>query len=92
MNVQDTETKATQFVSTVAKNVVKGSHIVKQNKYYKKTNKMYKIYVCVEFDGTAEEMAEAALKELKQKVSDEDRIKIEFRQEEFEKKIEEKLK
>lgn len=92
MNVRDTETKVSGLVSAVSNNVVKGSNLVKQNKYYNKANKLYKIYVCVEFDGTAEEMTKAALEQIKQKVSDEDRKTIEARQQEFEKKIREKLK
>ncbi len=90
-NVTDTETKATVFVSSISKNVLNGSAVVKQNKYFNKKNKLYKVYACVEYGGTVSEMVDQAVKQLKQKVSDEDRVKIEYRQEEFEKKIEQRM-
>ncbi len=69
-NVYDTETKATNFVSSISKNIISGASIVKKNRYYKSQNKLYRVFVCVEYNGDASQMAKKSVEELKQKVSD----------------------
>lgn len=65
-----------QEVKTICQQVLKGTNIIETDKFFKKANKMYTVYVCVEFSGNAEDMAEDVVKELKSRVSEKDKARI----------------
>ena len=92
MNIADEGSKATTLVKSISENVIKNTTVVKKNKFFKKKNRRYTIYVCLEYNGSVAEMAEEATKSLKQKVSGNDRAKLEREMKDFEAEIEKQLK
>lgn len=92
MNIADEGSKATTLVKSISENVIKNTTVVKKNKFFKKKNRRYTIYVCLEYNGSVAEMAEEAAKSLKQKVSGDDRAKLEREMKDFEAEIEKQLK
>lgn len=92
MNIADEGSKATTLVKSISENVIKNTTVVKKNKFFKKKNRRYTIYVCLEYNGSVAEMAEEATKSLKQKVSGDDRAKLEREMKDFEAEIEKQLK
>ena len=53
---------------------------------------MYTIFVCLEYNGDVEKLAKQVTNTLKNSISDEDRLKIEYNLEQFELKIKNNLK
>lgn len=83
--------RSNNLVKTISQNVLKGTPVVKTDKFYKKKNRMYTVFVCVEYSGGVEEMAEEAVKELKNRISDKDRARIDSELDKWQKEIENEL-
>lgn len=82
------------FVTQIAEGVTKNLMVINTDTY-QQSDGQYLCYVCVEYNGNIASMADAiasdAKKRVGQQVSDEERAKMEVRQEEFRKAVEEKL-
>lgn len=76
---------------TISQNVLKGTPIVKEDKFYKKQNRMYTVFVCVEYNGSVEDLAEATVKELRNRIPDKDRSRIDSELDKWQKEIENEL-
>ncbi|MCM1489445.1 MAG: hypothetical protein NC095_01265 [Muribaculum sp.] len=83
--------KQNNLIKSVAQQVIEGSPVVKTNKYYDKKTRNFTIFVCLEYNGDVSKLAKEVVQGLKQKVSDEDRLKIEYNLDKFEKEIEKQL-
>ena len=90
-SVTDGGSRSNQLTKTISQNILKGTPVVKTDKFYKKKNRMYTIFVCVEYSGGVEELAEEAVKELKNRISDKDRARIDSELDKWQKEIENEL-
>lgn len=83
------------FAQQVADGMVSGLAIISSDTYKLKDGQ-YHVYVCMEWQGSvdkmAQEMTQNYRKRVEQQVSDQDRAKMEVRYEEFKKSIEEQLR
>lgn len=83
------------FAQQVADGMVSGLVVISSDTYKLKDGQ-YHVYVCMEWQGSvdkmAQEMTQNYRKRVEQQVSDQDRAKMEVRYEEFKKSIEEQLK
>lgn len=83
------------FTTSIADGLVNGMVVINTDTFQQKDGQ-YICYVCIEYNGDISKMAAAMTKEAEhrigQQVSDEDRAKMEVRHDEFQKKVEEKLK
>ena len=78
------ETQTKDVMSSVSSQILRNVHVVKKSAYYQ-DNKIYKVYVCVEFMGTPEQMYTGFAEVLKRNLSDEDKATFEVHQEEIRK-------
>lgn len=74
------------FVRGIAAEIVNNTHPVKHSKYIL-PNKQWKYYVCIEYMASAEQLAKDIEKKLEEKISPEDRVKLEGRHEKFRQSI-----
>ena len=81
-SVSDQSGEANDFVMSIASEIVKNTHPIKTTRYLK-SNNQYNIYVCLEYMGTENQMAEQIEDSLKDKISPEDRAKLEKRHNDF---------
>lgn len=83
------------FAQQVADGMVSGLAVISSDTYKLKDGQ-YHVYVCMEWQGSvdkmAQEMTQNYRKRVEQQVSDQDRAKMEVRYEEFKKSIEEQLR
>lgn len=83
------------FAQQVADGMVSGLAVISSDTYKLKDGQ-YHVFVCMEWQGSvdkmAQEMTQNYRKRVEQQVSDQDRAKMEVRYEEFKKSIEEQLK
>lgn len=80
------EGKSQQIAKLVLENVV-----VMKTSVYQKPNGLYHVYVCVEQQDAPAKMASKISNQVKQQVSDEERLKMEYQFQNFEKSIEKEL-
>lgn len=85
--VTDGGEKQNTLAKSVSNEIVASTVVVKKSKFYNSSNKRFTVYVCLEYDGDVAEMAKKAVQQVKQRVSDEDRIKIEYNLEKFEEEV-----
>lgn len=90
MSISDQSEEGGTLVNTVAKQTVKNTTIIKTERYYK-TNKQYLVYVCIEFSGDLSELLKEVEDNLKEKITEADRQKLEARHDEFRKRMETKM-
>ena len=83
--------KTNTMIKSVAKQVIEGAPVVKTNKYFDKKTRRYTIFVCLEYNGDVAKLAKEVAKQVSQKISDEQRLKMDFELEKFEKEIEKEL-
>lgn len=83
MSVNDEATKTNNTRSSYSANIIKNTNIVKINKFFGK-NRQYTVFVCLEYNGTVADIAKKAVQNVRQKVSDADRAKIDANLKEFE--------
>lgn len=79
------------MVDIVSQNIIRNTHVVKKNKYYNSKNKIYTIFICLEYMGEVSDIAKNTTEQIIQQVSDKDRSKIQKEIDAFKKEIELKL-
>jgi hypothetical protein len=88
--VDDQMAKINDFAQSIANEVVAGMVLIKTSKYML-PNKQYKVYVCLEYQKGVSEMATRIATKVEQKISDEQKLKMNFEFEQYRKRIEEEL-
>lgn len=78
------ESQSKDMMSSVSSQILRNVHVVKKSAYYQ-DNKTYKVYVCVEFMGTPEQMFTGFAEVLERHLSDQDKATLEVHQEEVRK-------
>jgi hypothetical protein len=89
-SVQDQIAKNNDFVQSIANEVVNNMVAIKTSKYIL-PNKQYKVYVCLEYQNGVAALATDIAKRVEQKISDEQKLKMNFEFEQYRKRIEEEL-
>lgn len=79
------------FYSVVTQQIVKNTVVIKTSPYKQKDGQ-YHVYVCIEYRGTLEDMAESIASKVNEQLSDEEKMRIQFDYQQFKKEIEEQLK
>lgn len=88
--VTDEDGKSNAFIEAVTNEAVANTSVIKTDRYLLE-NGQYEIYVCVEFNEGISEISKSIVNNITQRVSEEDRVKIEVRTEEFQDKIAKKI-
>lgn len=89
-NAYDNGGTQNTFMEAVTSNILANTVTLKTETFLAK-NKQYTVFVCIEYSGSAEDMAKAVFQAVKQNVSDTDRAKIDNENDKFIKEIEEFL-
>lgn len=92
MNVEDAGTRAKAWKQSITQEVVNNTVEVMKDVYYNKRTRKYTVYVCLEYNGKVAEMVDKVVKNVRTKISDKDRKRIEANLDAFEQEIEAKLK
>ena len=90
MTATDGGLQANTLTKSISSNIVANANVVKTNKYDGKDRK-YTIFVCIEYNGSVAEIAQKAAQQVKQRISDKDREKIQAEHDKFQKEIEQNL-
>lgn len=90
-NLYETESRKNNLAKEICQNVLKGTPIVKMDKFYNKKNKRYTVIVCVEYIGDPSDMAKETVKNLKNRLSDDDKKKFESDLDKVEMELEKEL-
>lgn len=91
-SVNDGGIKTNTLTKSISQNIVSNTSVVKKNRFYNNNNRIYTIFVCLEYNGEVQQIAKEATKQIMQRVADEDRLKIENELNEFEQEITKELK
>lgn len=83
--------KTNTMIKSVSKQVIENTQVVKTNKFYNKKTRKYTVFVCLEYNGDIAKLSKEIANKVSQKISDEQRMKIDFELENFEKEIEKEL-
>ena len=78
------------LLKSVSSNIITGTSVINTDKFYGKDRK-YTIFVCLEYNGSVADMAKKAAEQVKQRVSESDRAKIQQENEKFQQEIEKDL-
>lgn len=89
--VNDGAEKTNTMIKSVSKQVIENTQVVKTNKFYNKKTRKYTVFVCLEYNGDIAKLSKEIANKVSQKISDEQRMKIDFELENFEKEIEKEL-
>lgn len=82
----DGNQKQATMVQSVAQQVIAKTNVVKTQTFRAKNNR-YTVFVCLEYDGKVEELAANIAQQVKQRVSDKDRSRIESDLQKFEEEV-----
>lgn len=85
-SVTDQSGEANDLAMSIAQQVMRNTHTIKTSRYML-PNKQFNIYVCLEYIGGENEMAQEIERGVKDKISKEDREKIERRHDQFRQRI-----
>lgn len=85
-SVTDQSGESNDLVMSIAQEVVRNTHPIKTSRYLK-SNNQYNVYVCLEYMGSENQMVEQAESTLKDKISPEDRAKIEARHDNWRQRV-----
>lgn len=85
-SISEGSSEANDYVMSIAREIVKNTHPIKTSRYLK-PNKQFNIYVCLEYMGTENQMLDQTEKALKDKISPDDRAKLEKRHDEFRQRV-----
>lgn len=85
--ITDGGEKQTSLIKSISQNVINNTIRVKMNKYYNPQNRRYTVFVCLEYNGEIEDMVKEATSQLKKKISNEDRVRLENEFKEIEEEI-----
>lgn len=91
VRVGDNTVLRKNFTSTATEQIVKNTAIIKTNRYQQEGG-LFKAYACIEYRGTIEELAESIALKVKNQLSDEEKLKMNFDYQQYKKEIEEQLK
>lgn len=80
-----------ESIESLSKNLISNTMIIKTSSYYNSKNKMYHVFVCVEYADGIDGMKKSIVNSINQQIPDEKKAELEFRIDEFEKGIEEEL-
>ena len=89
--VSDGAEKTNTMIKSVSKQVIENTQVVKTKKFYNKKTRKYTVFVCLEYNGDIAKLSKEIANKVSQKISDEQRMKIDFELENFEKEIEKEL-
>jgi hypothetical protein len=89
-SVDDQMAKINDFAQSIADEIVAGMVVIKTSKYIL-PNQQYKVYVCLEYQKGVAEMATAITKQVAQRISDDQKLRMNFEFEQYRKRIEEEL-
>lgn len=78
------------LVKSISSNIVANTNVVKTNKFFGKDRK-FTVFVCLEYNGSIAEIAQKAAQQVKQRIPDEARKKIQDENGKFEQEIEKGL-
>lgn len=90
-NLNDAGGRFSTIAKSVSKEVIQNTVEVKKDTYYNKRTRRYTVYVCMEFNGEVGEMVQQTVNKMRQRVSPQDRKRIDENMKEFERKIEQEL-
>lgn len=83
MSVNDGAVKQNSFLQSITSNIVASTMVIKTDRFYNAKNRLYTVYVCVEYNGDAKEISKDITKKVRNAVSDSDRAKIDAENEQF---------
>ena len=78
------------LTKSISSNIISGATVINTDKFYGKDRK-YTVFVCLEYNGSVADIAKKAAEQVKQRISDSDRAKIQQENEKFQKEIEKDL-
>lgn len=90
-SVSDHSGESNDLAALISQQVIRDMHVIKTSRYYGKNNQ-YTVYVCVEYGGDKDVLVKQIEQKVKDRISDEDRAKIESRHDEFKDIVYGKLK
>lgn len=90
MSNTDGGKKGNTLASSVSGNIIRNTDVVKVDKFFG-NNRQYTVFVCLEYQGNPSDIAKEATSQIKQRVSDVDREKIQRELDDFQKEVENKL-
>lgn len=90
-SVSDHSGESNDLAALISQQVIRDMHVIKTSRYYGKNNQ-YTVYVCVEYGGDKDTLVKQIEQKVKDRISDEDRAKIESRHDEFKDIVYGKLK
>ena len=90
-SVSDHSGESNDLAALISQQVIRDMHVIKTSRYYGK-NKQDTVYVCVEYGGDKDALVKQIEQKVKDRISDEDRAKIESRHDEFKDIVYGKLK
>ena len=85
-SVSDQSGEGNDYVTTIAQQVVRNTHTIETSRYYG-DNRQFTIYVCMEYKGTESELLDNIESSVKERITPEDRAKIEQRHDKFRNRI-----
>jgi hypothetical protein len=89
-SVTDNGTKLNNLIHSVANQTITNTKTIKTLRYML-PNRQYNVYVTLEYDGKVGDMAKKIAETVQQRVSDEDRMKMQFEFNKFKESIEKEL-
>lgn len=90
-SVTDQSGESNDLAASISQQVVRNAHVIKTSRYYNKNNQ-FTVFVCIEYGGDENALIDQIEQKVKDRISDEDRAKIESRHNEFKDKVYGKLK
>lgn len=88
MSATDGGEQQNYLAKAISSNIITNTSVINTDKFYGKDRK-YTVFVCLEYNGTIEDMAKKSAEIVKQLVSDEDRAKIDQENDRFQKEFKE---
>lgn len=90
-SVRDEGARTNESQISVAEAVIKNAVIIKTSQYMMQDGS-YQVFVCLEYKEGVAQMADDITETVKQRVSDEDRIKMQYEFQKFRERVEQELK
>lgn len=90
MTATDGGRQTSTLAKSISSNIISGANVINTDKYYGKDRK-YTIFVCLEYNGSIADIAQKATEQVKRRISDKDREKLQQENEKFQQEIEKDL-
>lgn len=84
--VSDQSSEGNTYVTTIAQQIVRNTHTIETSRYYG-NNRQFTVYVCMEYKGTDSELEYQIESSIKERISAEDRARVEQRHDKFRNRI-----